>query len=44
MIMKNMVEVLGIFAVETKEIKQGRSESIPDDAFFVANRDSETYY
>ena len=31
---KIMVEVLGIFAIVTKEIKQGRaSESIPDHAF-----------
>ena len=31
-IIKIMVEVLGIFAIVTKEMKQGRaSESIPDD-------------
>ena len=43
-IMKIMVEVLGIFAVVTKEMKQGRaSESIPDDTFPVADRDSEKY-
>jgi hypothetical protein len=43
-IVKIMVEVLGIFAIVTKEIKQGRaSESFPNDAFSVANGDSETY-
>jgi len=43
-IVKIMVEVLGIFAVVTKEMKQGRaSESIPDDTFPVADRDSEKY-
>ena len=39
---KIMVEVLGIFAFVTKEIKQGgTSESIPGHAFPVADRDSE---
>jgi hypothetical protein len=43
-IVKIMVEVLGIFAIVTKEMKQGRaSESIPDDAFPAADRDSEKY-
>ena len=42
--MKIMVEVLGIFAIVTKEMKQGRaSESIPDDTFPIADRDSEKY-
>ena len=41
---KIMVEVLEIFAIVTKEIKQGRaSESIPDHAFPVADRDSGKY-
>ena len=41
---KIMGEVLGIFAIVTKEIKQGRaSESIPDHAFPVADRDLEKY-
>jgi hypothetical protein len=41
---KIMVEVLGIFGIVTKEMKQGRaSESIPDDTFPVADRDSEKY-
>ncbi|KAH9022679.1 hypothetical protein EDB85DRAFT_367358 [Lactarius pseudohatsudake] len=43
-IVKIMVEVLGIFGVVTKEMKQGRtSESIWDDALPVADRDSERY-
>jgi hypothetical protein len=43
-IVKIMVEVLGIFAIMTKEIKQGRaSESIPDDAFTATDRHSENY-
>jgi hypothetical protein len=43
-IRKIMVEALGIFAIVTKEIKQGRaSESIPDDRFHVAHGDSEMY-
>ena len=43
-IVKIMTEVLGIFAIMTKEIKQGRtSESIPDDRFPVADGDSEKY-
>ncbi|KAH9014711.1 hypothetical protein EDB84DRAFT_1443729 [Lactarius hengduanensis] len=43
-IVKIMVEVLGIFGVVTKEMKQGRtSESIRDDALPVANRDPERY-
>ena len=41
---KIMVEVLEIFAIMTKEITQGRaSESIPDDMFLVADRDSERH-
>jgi hypothetical protein len=41
---KIMVEVLEIFAIMTKEIKQGRaSESIPYDIFPVADRDSERH-
>ncbi|KAF8270914.1 hypothetical protein EI94DRAFT_1698424 [Lactarius quietus] len=40
-----MVEVLKIFAIMTKEIKQGRaSESIPDDRFPVADSDSERLF
>ena len=43
-ILKIMVEVLGIFGIVTKVMKQGRaSESIPDDTFPVADRDSEKY-
>ena len=43
-IMKIMIEVLGIFAIVTKEIKQGRaSEPIPDDSFPLADRNSEKY-
>ncbi|KAH9016025.1 hypothetical protein EDB85DRAFT_2280101 [Lactarius pseudohatsudake] len=43
-IVKIMVEVLGIFGIVTKEMKQGRtSESIRDDALPVADRDSERY-
>ena len=42
--MKIMVEVLGIFAIVTKEVKQGRtSESIRDDTLPVADRNSEKY-
>jgi hypothetical protein len=41
---KIMVEVLEIFAIMTKEIKQGRtSESIPDDTFPVSDRDPERH-
>jgi hypothetical protein len=41
---KIMVEVLGIFAMVTKEIKQGRaSESIRDGTFLVANKRSEKF-
>ena len=41
---KIMVEVLGIFGIVTKEMKQGRaSESISDDILPVANRDLEKY-
>ena len=37
-IVKIMVEVLGIFAIVTKEIKQGRaSESIPSNILPVAD-------
>ena len=43
-ILKIMVEVLGIFGIVTKGMKQGRaSESIPDDTFPVADRNSEKY-
>ena len=43
-IMKIMVEVLGIFGIVTKEMKEGRaSESIPDDTFPIADGDSEKY-
>ncbi|KAH9022696.1 hypothetical protein EDB85DRAFT_1895136 [Lactarius pseudohatsudake] len=43
-IVKIMVEVLGIFGIVTKEMKQGRtSESIRDDALPVADRDSVRY-
>ncbi|KAH9019341.1 hypothetical protein EDB83DRAFT_2320773 [Lactarius deliciosus] len=43
-IVKIMVEVLGIFGIVTKEMKQGRtSESIRDDALPVVDRDSERY-
>ena len=43
-IMKIMVEVLGIFAIVTKEMKQGRaSESITADILPVADRESEKY-
>ena len=43
-IVKIMVEVLGIFAIVTKEMKQGRaSESTLDDKFLVADRSSEKY-
>ena len=43
-IMKIMVEVLGIFGIVTKEMKQGRaSESIPDDWFPVTDGDPEKY-
>jgi hypothetical protein len=39
---KIMVEVLGIFAIMTKEIKHGRSSaSIPNDTFPIADRGSE---
>ena len=42
--MKIMVEVLGIFGIVTKEMKQGRaSESVPDGAPSVADRDSGKY-
>ena len=41
---KIMVEVLEIFAIMTKEIKQGRaSESIANHIFRVADRDSERH-
>ena len=43
-IIKIMVEVLGIFAIVTKEMKQGRaSESTPDSTSPVADRSSEKY-
>ena len=41
---KIMVEVLGIFGIVTKEMKQGRaSELIPGGAFRITNRNSEKY-
>ena len=41
---KIMVEVLEIFGIMTKEIKQGRArESILDGPFFVADRDLERH-
>ena len=43
-IVKIMVEVLGIFAIVTKELKQGRaSELISHDTLHVAHGDSEKY-
>jgi hypothetical protein len=43
-IVKIMVEVLGIFAIVTKEMRQGRaSELIHDDALRIADRNSEKY-
>ena len=43
-IVKIMVEVLGLFAIVTKEIKQGRaSECMPCAIFPTADRDSEKY-
>ena len=43
-IVKIMVEVLGIFGIVTKGMKQGRaSESISDDTFPLPDRDSEKY-
>jgi hypothetical protein len=43
-IVKIMAEVLGIFGIVTKEIKQGRaSELIPGDALCIADRVSEKY-
>jgi hypothetical protein len=43
-IVKIMVEVLGLFAIVTKEMKQGRaSESITDYMLPIADRDSEKY-
>jgi hypothetical protein len=43
-IVKIMVEVLGIFGIVTKEMKEGRaSELILDDTFPVADRDPEKY-
>ena len=42
--MKMMAEMLGVFAIMTKEMEQGRaSESIPDDTFSVTDRDLETH-
>ena len=44
-IVKIMVEVLGIFGIMTKEIKQGRtSKLIPGGTFLVADREAEKYY
>jgi hypothetical protein len=43
-IVKIMVEVIVLFAIMTKEMKQGRaSESTPYDTFTVADSDSEIY-
>jgi hypothetical protein len=43
-IVKIMVEALGIFGIVTKEMKEGRaSELIPDDAFHMADSISEKY-
>ena len=43
-IVKIMVEVLGLFAIVTKEIKQGRaSECMPSAMFPISDRDSEKY-
>ena len=43
-IVKIMAEVLEIFGIVTKEMKQGRaSESIPGDALSIADGDSEKY-
>jgi hypothetical protein len=40
-----IVEVLGIFTIVTREIKQGRaSESIRDSTFLVANKRSEKFF
>ena len=44
-IVKMMVEVLGVFAIMMKEMKEGRaSESIPDDTFSVTDRALEKYF
>ena len=44
-IVKIMVEVLGIFAILTKEIKQGKtSQSITDRTSSIADRDTVTYF
>jgi hypothetical protein len=44
MIVRIMVEVFGIFAIVTKEIRQGRaSELIPIDASAIADRNPEKY-
>ena len=41
---KIMIEVLGIFGIVTKEMRQGRaSELIPDDTFPIADSVSEKY-
>ena len=43
-IMKIMVEVLGIFGIVTKEMKEGQaSEPIPGDTFPVADKDLGKY-
>jgi hypothetical protein len=43
-IVKIMVEVIGIFGIVTKEVRQGRaSELIHDDALRIADRASEKY-
>ena len=44
-IVKMMVEVLGVFAIMMKEIKEGRaSESISDETFSVTDRALEKYF
>ena len=44
-IVKMMVEVLGVFTIMMKEMKEGRtSESIPDDTFSVTDRALEKYF
>ena len=43
-IVKIMVDVLGIFAIVTKELKQGRaSGSIANNTFPVTDKDSEKF-
>lgn len=43
-VVKILIEVLGIFAIVTKEIKQGRaSELVPGNTFLVADKYPEKY-